>query len=69
MFLDKKDVYLCFMVYLQNNRQVFRLYHDSKGLKVRRHKQGKEYYNYLISSCCFFDMKDAHGVIQHAGCL
>ena len=24
MFLDKKDVYLCFMVYLQNNRQVFR---------------------------------------------
>ena len=21
MFLDKKDVYLCFMVYLQNNRQ------------------------------------------------
>ena len=32
MFLDKKDVYLCFMVYLQNNRQVFRLYHDSKGL-------------------------------------
>ena len=38
----------------------------AKAFRVRRHKQGKEYYNYLISWCCFFDMKDAHGVIQHA---
>ena len=41
----------------------------AKAFRVRRHKQGKEYYNYLISWCCFFDMNDAHGVIQHAGCL
>ena len=41
----------------------------AKAFRVRRHKQGKEYYHYLISCCCFFDMRDAHGVIQHAGCL
>ena len=25
----------------------------AKAFRVRRHKQGKEYYNYLISWCCF----------------
>ena len=60
MFLDKKDVYLCFMVYLQINRQVFRLYHDRKNPKINNREE-----TIIRYSRVFFNVAAATDIITN----